>query len=349
MGAALRRESIKVGRVALNAASVLGSSRSTSPSLLEPHQFTTISGVKIQIPAALKNELPTNLWGKVLHATPVVMTVLATMLAGLSSSEMTRAQYDRSVATQQQSKAGDQWGFYQAKRLRGSTQASTLDVLSILAETKPLEAAAVAAVLGPVADEPNVRLALDHLTHGTLPPLPAGAPADPKIVAAIEFIDHSPSNTELAQELADVTDRAIADEVRATQGRSTALDNVVAPITQGIDRVASVLENHRDQPAVNRDFVAARIRFAVHRYEREAKINQFIANLYELQVRKSNLSADRHIRRSQRFFYGMLAAQTGVIAATFAIAARQRSLLWSFAAAAGVGALTFAAYVFMFL
>ena len=32
--------------------------------------------------------------------TPVVMTVIATVLAGLSSSEMTKAQYHRSVAGQ---------------------------------------------------------------------------------------------------------------------------------------------------------------------------------------------------------------------------------------------------------
>ncbi|HVU17119.1 MAG TPA: DUF4337 family protein [Candidatus Didemnitutus sp.] len=306
--------------------------------------------MKIQIPDTLKKELPTNLWGKVLNSTPVVMTVLATMLAGLSSSEMTRAQYDRSVATQQQSKAGDQWGFYQAKRLRGSSQASTLDLLSSLTEIKPLDATNVATVIGSAAEAPGVKEALGHLASGTLPAIPSPAAPDPKIVAAIEFIEHSPTNSELAQELNDITDRSIADEIRATQARSAALDNVIAPIAQASDRLAAALEARRgDQAALNRDFTAARIRFAVRRYEQEAKINQFIANLYELQVRKSNLSADRHIRRSQRFFYGMLAAQTGVIAATFAIAARQRSLLWAFAAAAGVGALTFAAYVFMFL
>ena len=40
----------------------------------------------------------------------------------------------------------------------------------------------------------------------------------------------------------------------------------------------------------------------------------------------------------------MLAAQTAVIVATFAIAARQRNFLWSVAAAAGLGAVSFAAY-----
>src|SRR6266516_2650578 len=55
-----------------------------------------------------------------LTATPIVLTVVATVLAGLSTSEMTLAQYHRSLAAQDQSKASDQWGFFQAKRLRGT-------------------------------------------------------------------------------------------------------------------------------------------------------------------------------------------------------------------------------------
>ena len=63
--------------------------------------------MKTTIPDVLKADIPVNTWGKLFAATPVIMTVIATMLAGLASSEMTRAQYDRSLAAQQQSKAGD--------------------------------------------------------------------------------------------------------------------------------------------------------------------------------------------------------------------------------------------------
>jgi len=78
-------------------------------------------------------------------------------------------------------------------------------------------------------------------------------------------------------------------------------------------------------------------------------LNQAIANLYELQVRKSNTSAERHHARSQRFFLGMLAAQLGVIVSTFAHGARNRNLLWSLAAAAGVLAIVFAIYVYLYV
>jgi hypothetical protein len=95
--------------------------------------------------------------------------------------------------------------------------------------------------------------------------------------------------------------------------------------------------------------VASRLRYAALRYEVEARLNQAIANLYELQVRQSNISAERHHERSQRFFFGMLGAQLGVIISTFAIAARKRNLLWSLAAAAGLLAVGFAIYVYLYV
>jgi hypothetical protein len=98
---------------------------------------------KLQLPDALKADVPQTKWGKILTATPVIMTVVATALAGLASSEMTRAQYARSLAAQQQSKAGDQWSFFQAKRLRGAMQRSTLDVLQSTTDLHPFTAAGI--------------------------------------------------------------------------------------------------------------------------------------------------------------------------------------------------------------
>jgi hypothetical protein len=98
-----------------------------------------------------------------------------------------------------------------------------------------------------------------------------------------------------------------------------------------------------------RDVTAARLRYTAARYEVEARLNQAIANLYELQVRMSNMAAERHHRRSERFFLGMLAAQAAVITATFALAARQRNILWGLAAGAGAAAIAFAVYVYLWL
>ena len=69
----------------------------------------------------------------------------------------------------------------------------------------------------------------------------------------------------------------------------------------------------------------------------------------ELQVRKSNLSAERHHRRSGKFFFGMLAAQAAVVVSTFSLAAQKRNFLWSVAAIAGAAAIAFAVYVFLWI
>jgi hypothetical protein len=70
-------------------------------------------------------------WDSVLTYTPVVLTVLATLLAGQSSTQMSLAQYHRALAAQQQAKAGDQWSFFQAKRIRGENFETSADLANL--------------------------------------------------------------------------------------------------------------------------------------------------------------------------------------------------------------------------
>src|SRR5689334_23711924 len=106
-----------------------------------------MKGLKVTIPEELKKDVPQTTFGKILTATPVAMAVVATTLAGLASSEMTKAQYDRSLAAQLQSKAGDQWSFFQAKRLRSALQNNTLDLLLATAGRRAIDVAALRTAL----------------------------------------------------------------------------------------------------------------------------------------------------------------------------------------------------------
>ena len=81
---------------------------------------------------------PKSKWETIVTLTPVMLTLLATVLAGLSSSEMIQAQYYRSLAAQNQSKAGDQWGFFQAKRIRGTIMEAEVDGLPLVSKVWPL-------------------------------------------------------------------------------------------------------------------------------------------------------------------------------------------------------------------
>jgi hypothetical protein len=292
--------------------------------------------MKTKITDDLKADLPQTKWGKVLSATPVVMTIIATMLAALASSEMTRAQYDRSLAAQQQSKAGDQWSYFAAKKTRGLMQRDTLDVLRSVATVRPLETADIGKTTAEVQQ---------GLFTGELPGVPAALATDENVKAALDALDAGKPESEISTLLAKVKDETLAETLRITRERANAFDAALKPVSQAVDQIE---KSHADaSPDAARSLTAARLRFNGNRYDAEARLNQAIANVLELQVRKNNLSAERHHQRSGRFFYGMLVAQAGVIISTFAIAARKRNLLWSLAAAAGAVAVSFAVYVYV--
>ena len=292
---------------------------------------------KIEIPAALKAELPQNKFGKILGATPIIMTVIATMLAGLASSEMTKAQYDRALAAQLQSKAGDQWGYFQAKKLRSALAHNSLDLLEATSDARPLDAAAL----------PDVdAVTLAALTKNQLPEATL-AKFDENVTAALAAVEKSRPESEVAADLAKVKPQTLAEDLVAARDAANAFDDATKPITKTVDKLNAAFM--AGDKRILRDFTATRLIFNAARYDAESRLNMAIANLYELQVRQNNISAEHHHRRSAKFFYGMLAAQMAVIISTFAIAARQRNFLWSIAAAAGTAAIGFAAYVYLYV
>jgi hypothetical protein len=290
--------------------------------------------MKTTIPDELKNELPPSKWGKLLAATPIVMTVIATMLAGLASSEMTHAQYDRSLAAQLQSKAGDQWNYYQAKKLRSAVSHNTLDLLGATADIQPLGDPS----LGELDSATKTALA-----KGELPSV-AAAKLDDAVVTAFTAVENSRPESEIDVTLAKISDATLASNLNIATQNALDFDAAIKSINKTLDKLDETLFS--GDRTVFRNFTASRLRYTANRYDTEARLNQNVAGIYELQVRKSNISAERRHQRSGKFFYGMLAAQMGVIISTFAMAARQKSVLWSVAAAAGLAAVSFAGYVY---
>ncbi len=298
--------------------------------------------MKTQVPESLKSDLPSTTWGKILTATPVGMAVIATMLAGLASSEMTEAGYTRSLAAQQQAKAGDQWSFFQAKRLRSAVQHSTLDVLENTAEVHPLDLDSWGE--GTWRSNPAVKAALQK---GEVPIVDRGRPMDQQVERALSAVTALATETELSAAVAGVDAGLVDQAVADARARATALEAVTQPVNEALDAMERSLATA--PPGRRRDFTAARLRYTARRYDAEAHLNQSVASLVELQVHKSNQLAERHRRRSQRFFLGMLAAQAAVIISTFSLAARKHSLLWSVAAVAGLTATGFAVWVYFYV
>ncbi len=309
----------------------------------------------IKVPETLKSDLPQNSWGKILGATPIIMTVIATLLAGLASSEMTHAQFDRSTAAQLQSKVGDQWNFFQGKKLRGAVQRSTLDLMETTAEIHPLDRESLVNALAGTPAEAILataggKRALAGLTEASLPkvePAPGSAPSA-ALKQALGSLDGTQTDEELAGVLSGISKEELEAGLRGAEAQAREFDALNKPVGPAIALIEKALLQRDASPAARRNFVAARITYEAARYDAEARLNQSVAGYYELQVHKANLSADRHNKRSKRFFYGMLAAQMGVVIATLAMAARKRSLLWSISAAAGAVAVSFAFYVYLY-
>jgi hypothetical protein len=402
---------------------------------------------------------PKPVWEVILTTTPVVLTVLGTILAGLSNSEMTKAQYYRTLAAQTQSKVADQWGFYQAKRIRGTTLEAMVDLLPLqahpgkgrsavlitaLLRVQRREKAAFQAAEGVVVVVGKSRAELPDEIYRSLagwskelvqigqanvkklPPLleecvngVAGRPdvqralklvnenkwdADETAVAgddgplaeALAALKEGKSEVELARlvqrvppsDLKWATDTAEANahNLTAALARSSVpmdqLHATIRDLLQGMlafhehlerfdellvgndklrlalparfhDALAQVQLADGGVMAAGEDLkhVAAGIEhtFTSRRYRLEADRNQQIAYLYEVQIRLDSQAADRHRTRSVHFFYGLLCAQAGVAISSLALAARQRSVLWGLAGLAGLTALGFSLYVYLYV
>jgi hypothetical protein len=294
---------------------------------------------------------PQTIWGKLLTSTPVVMTVLATLLAGLSNSEMSRAQYDRALAAQQQSKVGDQWAFFQAKRLRGATLRANLQLLHATAEVGPLDQLALSRVAEGTLPAAHLPAALGALAVGQLPVFAPRAVIGPPLRAALDALAAGDPDAEVVRLLQPVPPAALQAVVHDAHADARAFEALVAPVTLAVEQLAQRLAAAPDAnpPVRRRDFTAAQMRYDAARYDAEARHNRVLAELYELQVRLSNHSAERHHLRSLRFFYGMLGAQAAVILASLALAVQKRNLLWGLAAVTGLAALAFGIYVYLWI
>jgi hypothetical protein len=322
----------------------------------------------IKVPDELKQDVPQSSWGKIIIATPVVMTVVATMLAGLANSEMTKAQYERSLGAQMQSKAGDQWGFFQAKRLRSSLQVSTLEIIGATVSSASFDATRLQQVveqlptdeaseaqrkpLLALLNSPEGKTALHCLATSSVPALSTSFKPSENVHAVQQMLEKDEETPETNARVSKLSDTDLAADLAAARAQVRSFDELTKPVNQALAKLATALQALRADGLDGGQalaFSTAKLRYEAQRYETEARLNQQVAGMLELQVRKANISSERHHRRSQRFFLGMLGAQFGAIASTFAIATQKRNLLWGLAAAAGVLSLSMAGYVYLFV
>lgn len=321
-------------------------------------------------------------------AIPVILTVIATIFAGLSSSEMTRSMYYRSLAAQFQSKAGAQWGYFQAKKMRAATLDANSDLALLFvvrqfdhpaangllaavqgapeneSRRNPALAAALKSLQAAIGNE-QLRGALRYLSGGELPAVensvpPTGAMAD--AIAAVRSHSAQIRSDEIVANIpASEIDAAIVAAQASANSFEQACDPVVKAIRsleRAIGDVYRITGSPTDGPESLRPLAnaihgaALSLRFAnqdftARRYDREARDNQSVGELYEVQVLRAGFDSERHRARSKNFFYAMLCAQAGVTIASLALAKTRQSMFWLFASVAGFAALALGGYVYL--
>ncbi|HEY1922120.1 MAG TPA: DUF4337 family protein [Tepidisphaeraceae bacterium] len=363
--------------------------------------------------------------GKIIIYTPVVLTILATVLAGISSSEMSAAQYYRSIAAQMQSKVSDQWGFFQAKRLREEQCNTTIQILQNVTHPTPLDPPSLRAAGEHLIDqmkrsiietvdasytattEPTVATELtgntdrvvylvkelDQATtqpdgpdtiaaffRGEVPKIQEQTIDDPAITDSIRAINSRAPEADLERQAGQIEQSSLDQAVTVANDNAAAFDNATTRAQLEISRIGAIFSEIADRTSafgrtarwvydqtpgnvfdksttsvrdiaaqLNSAFNIASLRFNAVRYDRDARYNQVLADIFEVRVRRESYLSERHRVRSKEFFYVMLGAQTGVTIATLSLAVKRRMFLWSFAVAAGFAALSFAAYVYFFV
>jgi len=145
--------------------------------------------------------------------------------------------------------------------------------------------------------------------------------------------------------------QAVADYRLAVTGAGPGLAEKISSDLQPSDAYLEKSDGAVQAAAEELDnlFKTGRYSYTARRQKRESDYHLKTAGLYEVQVHLSSLTSDRHRTRSKLFFFGMLAAQAGVTVASLSLAVRQRNVLWALAGLAGIAAVTFSGWVYLYM
>jgi hypothetical protein len=200
---------------------------------------------------------------RALAAIPVALTILATVLAGLSSSEMTQSMYYRSLAAQNQSKAGSQWAFFQAKRIRGTTMESGGDLVRAVADPPPIDVAHLRSIGAPsggairqvgnteggtaadrlqrarekfqtVLNGPTIVSSLRYLSGQDLPPVAEKHTSEPQIQDLLKAIENRQTEVQTADRILQVSTAKLDEAIELSEANAAAFDDACKPVTNDI-------------------------------------------------------------------------------------------------------------------
>jgi hypothetical protein len=302
---------------------------------------------------APKPEEPKNFLDKLGAALPVGLTALATIFASMSNGALQEAMYWKSQAAQDQSKSTNQWtlaGFKRDRALVMQTSAAQLRAIAGYV--------AVRYEMPKDASGPEVQKAIGWLTEtkpekGGLPPV-ALPELDQQIKELRDAIEHREPERDLLKKAARVDmakiNKAIDDAEKYSEQTDKDWDPVLKAANSLVRAQMSVKHDSPDaakQIATATASQAAGFDLEERRYRAESRLNQGIGFLYEIRTKVSAAESDKHRKKSEFLSYAMLVAQIGAVASSLALARRQKSALWLFAALVGVVAIGVGGYAML--
>ncbi len=304
---------------------------------------------------APKREEPKGIIQKLGAALPIGLTALATVFAGMSTGALQQAMYWKSQAAQDQSKATNQWSLAGFKRDRALIMQTTAAQLRATSEyrfptfAKSKEDDEVQAkALGWLTEEKGDKAGPPRVK---LPEI-----TDENIKALREGIETRRPEAELlalaAKVNKDAMNKTIDDYEKAVEQVDKDWDPIIKAAASLVQKEANIKSDASDEErkakAMNATAAQATgFELEQRRYRAESFMNQGIAFLYEIRVKVSTAESDKHRRKSQHFFYAMLAAQIAAVISSLALARQKMSVLWLFASFIGLASIGIGAYVLL--
>jgi hypothetical protein len=234
--------------------------------------------------------------------------------------------------------------------------------------------------LNQATTQPDAAEAIASFFRGDVPKIQEKTIDDQGIKDSIRGVDSRAPESDLERQAGQIDEDRLNQVVAIATDNAVAFDDAISRSDQNVSRISAIFDEIAEKTSafertarwvsdqvdgnvfdkstvsvhalagqLNAAFSIARLRFNAARYDRDARYNQVLADIYEVRVRKESYLSERHRLRSKEFFYVMLGAQTGVTIATLSLAVRRKMVLWGIAVAAGLAAISFAAYVYLFV
>ncbi len=289
-----------------------------------------------------KPEEPKSFLDKAGAALPIALTALATVFASMSNGALQEAMYWKSQAAQDQAKVTNQWTLAGFKRDRA------LMMQAAAAQLRAASGYGAAAFEAPKdAPETDAQKQARAWLADTKSPPPVKLPdLDDDLKPLRDAIKSREPEHDILKKASRTSMAKISKAIDDAEKANERTDEEWDPVVKAAAALARSKNASASPEAAKAASAAQAAGFDLEerRYRAESRANQDIGYLYEIRTKVSAAESDKNRKKSDYLSYAMLVAQIGAVASSLALARKQKSTLWLFAAMVGVVAIGVGGY-----